>query len=143
MWTMRRSLISALLVALALLATAAVPVTALAQSVGDDQYADPIPHNNGGGENGGGGGSNGGGSNTGGGSGGSAGAGTSTPSAPSTAAGTPSSSGGGAEGTATKNGQLPRTGFDVLLTIELGMAMLLIGVVGQRMIVLRERRDQR
>lgn len=143
MWAMRRSLISALLCALALVATAAMPVTGFAQSIGDDQYSDPIP-NGGDGGNGGGGGNSGGGGNTGGGGGGT----TTPPATPSGttpgtttpgAATTPSS--GGAEG--QKRGELPRTGFDVLLTIELGMAMLLLGVVGQRLLVLRERRDLR
>jgi hypothetical protein len=37
-------------------------------------------------------------------------------------------------------GELPRTGFDVLLTFELGLAMLLLGLVSHRLIVLRDRR---
>jgi hypothetical protein len=124
---MLRSRTLALLAALAMLA---LPASSLAQSAGDDQYSDPLKGQpNGGSNNGGGGGSNGGG-------------GGSTPT-------TPAGTGTGTDGTATPqataaqspNGELPRTGVDVILTIELGIAMLLTGLVSQRLVVLRDRRD--
>src|SRR4051794_34876051 len=123
--------------ALALVVAAlAFPAASLAQSAGDDQYQDPLAGQPTGGDNGGGS------SNTGGGS--SSGSGT-APSAPTT----PTTS-GGSEGTAPQataaanpSGELPRTGFDVLLTVELGLALLLTGIVAQRTLVLRDRRDER
>lgn len=130
---MLRSRSLALLVALAALA---FPAASLAQSAGDDQYQDPLAGQTGGGSSGNSGNSGNSGSS------GSSGSGTtpSTPSAPTTS--------GGSEGTApqataaaTPSGQLPRTGFDVLLTVELGLALLLTGIVAQRTLVLRERRD--
>jgi hypothetical protein len=143
----RRTLV--LLVSLAMLA---LPAASFAQSAGDDQYQDPLA-NSGGGTNGHtsdtGGGGSGNSGNSGGGSGGGGG-GSSTSGAPSTSS--PSNvatSGSTGTGTSTPqataasaNGkQLPRTGFDVVVTFELGFAMLLVGLVAQRMIVLRERRD--
>jgi hypothetical protein len=133
----------ALLLALAMLA---FPATGLAQNAGDDQYSDPLAGQ------GGGGGSNGGGSSgsvgssgsNGGGGGGSGSSVTpSTPTSGSTgtqaaAAGTNGSPQGTAGG---GQGELPRTGFDVIVTIELGLAMLLAGLVAQRVLVLRDRRD--
>jgi hypothetical protein len=130
----------------------ALPATSFAQSAGDDQYQDPLA-NGGGSTNGhttdtGRGGSSGSSGSSSGGSGG--GGGGSTSSAPSTSSGTNvptagSTGSGTASPTATAaqaNGkQLPRTGFDVVVTFELGFAMLLVGLVAQRMIVLRERRD--
>jgi hypothetical protein len=123
---------------LAAIAALAFPAASLAQSAGDDQYQDPLAGQPGGG--------NGGNSGNSGNNGGS-GSGT-TPSTPSTPS-TPTTS-GGSEGTApqataasTANGQLPRTGFDVVLTVELGLALLLTGIVSQRTLVLRERRDNR
>ena len=124
----------------------ALPATSFAQSAGDDQYHDPLA-NSGGSTNGhttdtGGGGGSGNSSGSGSGGGGN------TPAAPSTSSGsnvpTSGSTGGGtSQATAAQsNGkQLPRTGFDVVVTFELGFAMLLVGLVAQRMIVLRERRD--
>jgi hypothetical protein len=125
----------ALLVALAGLA---FPAASLAQSAGDEQYVDPIPGHTGGGSN----------------------TTPTTPSTPSTPPSTPSTpstpptpSTPTAAGTtadpstgptaATANGQLPRTGFDVIVTVELGLAMLLVGLVSQRMLAIRERRDHR
>jgi hypothetical protein len=118
---------------LAVIAALAFPATSLAQSAGDDQYQDPLAGQPTDGSS----------SSTGGGGSDSSGSGT----APATPAPT---TGGGSEGTtpeataaATPSGELPRTGFDVVLTIELGLAMLLTGLVSQRMLVLRDRRDQR
>ena len=131
----------ALLAALALLA---LPGTALAQNAGDDQYSDPLA-----GQGGGSSGSvtDGGGSGSSGSSGGGGGGSTVTPTTP-TSAGTSGTSGAGTttgtpQTTAAggSQGELPRTGFDVIVTIELGLAMLLAGLVSHRMIVLRERRD--
>jgi len=136
---MLRSRYFALLAAIAALA---FPAASLAQSAGDDQYQDPLAGQGGGGSSGGSG-------NTGStGSSGSSGSG-SAPATPSTPS-TPTTS-GGSEGTVPQasaaakstSGQLPRTGFDVVLTVELGLALLLTGVVAQRTIVLRERREQR
>jgi hypothetical protein len=130
----------ALLLAVAVLA---LPASSFAQSAGDDQYQDPLA--------GQGGGSGGGGSTGGGGGGhGTTGSGSSAPTT-APAASTPSGSGATASGTqpaaatgaGTANGQLPRTGFDVIITIELGLAMLLSGLVAQRLLVLRDRRPDR
>jgi hypothetical protein len=120
---MRRGRYFALLLAIAALA---FPAASLAQSAGDDQYQDPLAGQPSGGDNG----------NSG------SNPAPATPSAPTTS--------GGSEGTAptasaaaTPTGELPRTGFDVVLTIELGLALLLTGVVAQRTLVLRDRRDNR
>jgi hypothetical protein len=115
------------LAVLAALLTLAMPASSLAQSAGDDQYSDPLK----GQPNGGGGGSTGGDSSGGG----------STPSAPTSGAGTDGTA-PEASAAQSSNGELPRTGFDVVLTIELGIALLLTGVVAQRLIVLRDRREQ-
>jgi hypothetical protein len=125
---MVRSRSFALLVAVAALA---LPASSLAQSAGDDQYSDPLAGqpSSGGSDN----------------SSGSSGSTPSTPSTPTPAASTSpaSTTTPSASAAQSSDGQLPRTGFDVVLTIELGLAMLITGVVAQRMIVLRERRDQR
>jgi hypothetical protein len=134
-YRMLRSRYFALLVAIAALA---FPAASLAQSAGDDQYQDPLAGQPSSGNSGGSG-------NTGStGNSGSSGSNT----APATTAPTPTS--GGAEGTAPQasaaaspSGELPRTGFDVVLTIEIGLALLLTGVVAQRSLVLRDRREQR
>jgi hypothetical protein len=142
---MRRSRTLTLLLSVAMLA---LPATSFAQSAGDDQYQDPLA-NVGGGSHGhttdtGGGG----GSSSSGGSGG--GGGSSSAGTPSTSSGSNVSTSGSAAthtpspaevASGTVPGQLPRTGFDVILTFELGFAMLLAGLVAQRLIVLRERRD--
>jgi pectate lyase len=122
------------------LAMLALPASSFAQSAGDDQYQDPL-------------GGQGGGSNphssSGGSSGGSSGSSSpsttpaaSTPSTPSTAGtsgtGTTPTASGAKAGTP---GELPRTGFDVIVTIELGIAMLLSGLVAQRLLILRDRRQ--
>jgi hypothetical protein len=128
---------------LALLALAA-PSASFAQSAGQDQYQDPLAGGNGG-SSGGGGSTHG---STGSGSTGSGSTGSSGSSAPSTApastaAGTTSGTGTTSSPTASgaqANGQLPRTGFDVILTFELGLAMLLVGLVSHRLLVLRDRR---
>src|SRR3954471_14089888 len=124
---------------LAVIAALAFPAASLAQSAGDDQYQDPLAGQPSGGGNSGGSGNSG---NTG--STGSTGSNT----AP--AATTPTPTSGGSEGTApqasaaaTSGGELPRTGFDVVLTIEIGLALLLTGIVTQRSLVLRDRREQR
>jgi hypothetical protein len=129
---------------LALLALAA-PSASFAQSAGQDQYQDPLAGGNG--SSRGSVGSTGGGS-TGSGSTGSGSTGSSGSSAPSTApastaTGTTNGTGTTSSPTASgaqANGQLPRTGFDVILTFELGLAMLLVGLVSHRLLVLRDRR---
>ncbi len=141
---MLRTRTAALVVALAMLA---LPATSLAQSAGDDQYSDPLA--------GGGGSTSGHITNTTGGGGGSgssgSGGGSTTSGTPSsTASNVPTASSSGT-GTATPTtgeaasgtprGQLPRTGFDVIVSFELGLAMLLSGLVGHRVLALRERRD--
>ena len=147
-YRMLRSRIAAVIAALVMLA---FPAASLAQSAGDDQYQDPLANSGGGSSTGhttstgGGGGSNS--SSSGGGGGGgssssgaapSASSGTNVPTSGSTGTGTstPQASAAGSSGK-----QLPRTGFDVIVTFELGFALLLGGLVAQRMIVLRERRD--
>ena len=134
---MRRTTTMASLLAIAMLA---FPSHVLAQSAGDNQYVDPLagqsgtPHHGHIGSTGGGGG----GGNP---SGGSGGGGTNA-TLPATQASAASTYGTQQGSTArTQRGQLPRTGFDVVLTIELGLAMLLTGVVVQRRVVLRDRRD--
>ena len=125
------------------LAMLALPATSLAQSAGDDQYSDPLAGGNGGGTSGhitntsGGGGGGGSSSGSGGGST-SSGTPTTVPTANSTGTGTPTT---GEAASGTPPGQLPRTGFDVIVSFELGLAMLLAGLVGHRMLTLRERRD--
>jgi hypothetical protein len=135
---MLRSRTAALVAALAMLA---LPATSLAQSAGDDQYSDPL--------------ANGGGStsghitNTSGGGGGgssSSGGGSTSSGTPSTASTVPTASSAatpttGEAASGTPKGQLPRTGFDVIVSFELGLAMLLTGLVSHRMLALRERRD--
>jgi hypothetical protein len=131
---MLRSRYFALVLALAALA---FPATSLAQSAGDDQYQDPLAGQPSGGDT----------------SSGNSGSGNSGSGSPSTSPSTPStapSTSGGSEGTspqasaaASSSGELPRTGFDVVLTIELGLALLLTGIVTQRTLVLRDRREQR
>ena len=140
---MLRTRTAALLVSLAMLA---LPATSLAQSAGDNQYTDPLA--GGGGStsghitnaNGGGGG----GSSSGSGSGG----GSTSSGTPSTSSNVPTASASGTTtpttgeaASGTPKGQLPRTGFDVIVSFELGLAMLLAGLVGHRMLALRERRD--
>jgi hypothetical protein len=121
----------------------ALPASSLAQSAGSDQYQDPLAGHTGGGHTG----SSGSGHTGSSGSSSSGGGGSSPASAtpPASASGTT----GGSAGTGTTQanaarsgkGQLPRTGFDVILTIEMGLALLLTGVVAQRTIVLRDRRN--
>jgi hypothetical protein len=109
----------------------ALPASSLAQSAGDDQYQDPLAGQPGGGGHSG---------HT-----GSTGSSGSTPSAPTPAAATSPSTSTTPQASAAQSssGQLPRTGFDVIISFELGLAMLLSGIVAKRMIVLRDRRDQR
>jgi hypothetical protein len=120
------------------LATLVVPSASLAQSAGDNQYQDPLANPGGGGSTSGhvtntSGGSGSGTSGSGGGSG-------STP-APSTSAAGTSTSPTGEAASGTPKGQLPRTGFDVIVSFELGLMMLLAGIVAHRVLALRERRD--
>jgi hypothetical protein len=138
-YRMLRTRTAALFVSLAMLA---LPATSLAQSAGDDQYSDPLA--------GGGGSTSGHVTNTagGGGSGNSGSGGGSTSSGTPSTVPTASSSGTGTAtpttgeaASGTPKGQLPRTGFDVIVSFELGLAMLLSGLVGHRMLALRERRD--
>jgi hypothetical protein len=126
---MLRSAITALAVAVALLA---VPSFAFAQSAGDQQYTDPLAgqHHN----------THSGGGGTKGGSSGSSGSGTATPSGTIPAASaSPQASAASTPSGTTARSQLPRTGFDVIVTVELGLAMLLSGLVAQRMLMLRDR----
>jgi hypothetical protein len=126
----------ALLLTLAMLA---LPASSFAQSAGDDQYQDPLSGQGGGGGNSP--------SSSSGGGGGNSSPSTtpaaSTPSTPGTAstAGTGTGSDPATGASSTANGELPRTGFDVIVTIELGIAMLLSGWVAQRLLVLRDRRQ--
>jgi hypothetical protein len=122
---MRRSPLTALVLAIAMLA---LPAVSLAQSAGDDQYTDPLAGQHSGGHTG---------------SKGSGGS-TSTPTpaaAPATQTAAASTAGATSSQPSAARSQLPRTGFDVILTIELGIAMLLTGVVVQRLVVLRDRRE--
>ena len=133
------------------LAVLALPATSLAQSAGDDQYQDPLAGS--GGSHGhitsttGGGGSSSSNSNSGsgGGGGGSSSSSPSTssnvPTASSAANGTTTTPTTGEAASGTPKGQLPRTGFDVIVSFELGLAMFLAGLVAHRMITLRERRE--
>jgi LPXTG-motif cell wall-anchored protein len=110
------------------------PAAALAQSAGDQQYADPFGNNE---QNESGGGSSGGG----GGSGGSSGGGQSQ-SAPSTSGvagaqaqgttGTATSSSSTATTAQSQSGQLPRTGLDAGLVAALGAVLLLAGLALRR-----------
>ena len=124
---MLRSRAFALLLVIAMLA---LPASSFAQSAGDDQYQDPLAGQ----------GSSGGHS----GHTGSTGSAGSTPTAPTPAAAASPATSGTPSATTAQSGaaQLPRTGFDVIISFELGLAMLLSGVVAKRMIVLRDRRDQ-
>jgi hypothetical protein len=132
----------ALFAALALLA---LPGTAFAQNAGDDQYSDPLAGQGGGSS---GSVSDGGGSSGSSGSSGGGGGSSVTPTTPTSAAaggtnGVSTGTAGTPQATAAggSQGELPRTGFDVIVTIELGLAMLLGGLVSQRLLVLRDRRD--
>jgi hypothetical protein len=125
---MRRSPLTVLVLAIAMLA---LPAVSLAQSAGDDQYNDPLKGRHGGGHSG---------------STGSTGHASTPPPTTAPAAQTPaatSASTPGSQPASTARSRLPRTGFDVILTIELGIAMLLTGVVVQRIVVLRDRRETR
>jgi hypothetical protein len=139
---MRRSTATAVLLATLLLA---FPAISVAQSAGDNQYSDPLQGNGGNSTNGNAtstGGGGGGGSTP---SGSSGGGGNAPVAAPNTMAQAPTTETASTaqEGSPTPQGELPRTGFNVILTIELGLAMLLCGVVVQRMVVLRDRREHR
>jgi hypothetical protein len=130
------------------LAMLALPASSLAQSAGDDQYQDPLANSGGGSQghitNSTGGGSSGSGSPS---SGSGGGGGSSSPSTSSNVPTANSASSGtttpttGEAASGTPAGQLPRTGFDVIVSFELGLAMLLAGLVAHRMITLRERRE--
>jgi hypothetical protein len=142
---MLRTRTAALVTALAMLA---LPATSLAQSAGDDQYQDPLA-NSGGSRGhvtqttgGGGGSSSSGSSSSGSSSSGSSSAstGSNVPTSSSTSSGTTTPT-ARAAASGTPKGQLPRTGFDVIVSFELGIAMLLAGLVAQRVLTLRERRD--
>jgi hypothetical protein len=141
---MLRSRTAALVTALAMLA---LPATSLAQSAGDDQYQDPLANSNGGSRGHITNTTSGGSSNSGGGGGGG---GSSSPSTPSSSSNVPTASSAatgtstpttGEAASGTPKGQLPRTGFDVIVSFELGIAMLLAGLVAHRTLTLRERRD--
>jgi hypothetical protein len=143
---MLRSRTAALVAALAMLA---LPATSLAQSAGDDQYQDPLANSGGGNTSGHVTSSTGGGSSSSGSSSSGGGGGSSSSSAPSTSSTVPTANSGstgttpttGEAASGTPKGQLPRTGFDVIVSFELGIAMLLAGLVAHRILTLRERRD--
>jgi hypothetical protein len=142
MYPMLRRRTFALALAVALLV---LPATSLAQSAGDDQYNDPLAGQHGGHSGGGHSGGRHSGSGHSGASTGSTGtSGSGSASTPSPVASTtPSTASAGTSGpqtSAAARKQLPRTGFDVILTVELGMALLLTGMVTQRQLVLRDRR---
>jgi hypothetical protein len=122
---MRRTPLTALVLAIAMLA---LPAVGLAQSAGDDQYTDPLAGQHSGGHSG---------------SKGSGGNASAPPPTTAPATQTPAATTAAAQPASAARGQLPRTGFDVILTIELGIAMLLTGVVVQRIVVLRDRRETR
>jgi hypothetical protein len=129
---------------LALLALAA-PASSFAQSAGQDQYQDPLAGSGASGSAGGGGSSGSGSTNGSGSTGGGGSAGTVPASTPSTAPTSPETTASGTTTSPTASGaqasgELPRTGFDVIVTFELGLAMLLLGLVSHRLIVLRDRR---
>jgi hypothetical protein len=135
MYPMLRSRTFALVLAIAMLV---LPATSLAQSAGDDQYNDPLSGQNshsGGGHSGGG--------HSGGSKGSTGTSGSGTAATPAPAASTPSATGATGsdpQASAASRKQLPRTGFDVILTVEIGLALLLAGVTWQRTLVLRDRR---
>ncbi len=146
-YRMLRTRTAALATTLAMLA---LPATSLAQSAGDDQYQDPLANSGGGSHGhitnttGGGGSSNSGSSGAGGGSGSSSSSpstSSNVPTATSASSGTSTTPTTGEAASGTPKGQLPRTGFDVIVSFELGLAMLLAGLVAHRMITLRERRE--
>lgn len=119
----------ALVLALLALSALAAPVGALAQSAGDNQYQDPLAGHSSKGS----GGSSGGGSRS----------AQSTPAAtPSANSGTSGSSGSGSTSGAkasAQSGQLPRTGFELLIPVELGLALLLAGATLRRWLTLQSR----
>jgi hypothetical protein len=147
-YRMLRTRTAALATTLAMLA---LPATSLAQSAGDDQYQDPLAGS--GGSHGhitnttGGGSSSSGSSSSGGAGGGSSSSssspstGSNVPTAGAATNGTTTTPTTGEAASGTPKGQLPRTGFDVIVSFELGLAMLLAGLVAHRMITLRERRE--
>ena len=146
-YRMLRSRALTILVSLAMLA---LPATSFAQSAGDDQYQDPLANSGGGSSTGHTTDRSGSSGNTSSSSGGGSGGGSSTGSTPSTSSGTNvPTSGSTGTGTTTPSAtaaqssgkQLPRTGFDVIVSFELGLAMLLAGLVAHRMLVLRDRRE--
>ena len=146
-YRMLRSRALTFLVSLAMLA---LPATSFAQSAGDDQYQDPLANSGGGSSTGHTTDRSGSSGNTSSSSGGGSGGGSSTGSTPSTSSGTNvPTSGSTGTGTTTPSAtaaqssgkQLPRTGFDVIVSFELGLAMLLAGLVAHRMLVLRDRRE--
>lgn len=129
----------AAIVLAALLALAPVPAGALAQSAGDEQYADPFAgQGSGSGKSG----SGGGGSGSTSGSSGSSTSGSSGSSSPSSGvAGSSSqspgssSASGSASGTASATAQaqqLPRTGLDLRLVAGAGVVLLIAGLAVRR-----------
>jgi LPXTG-motif cell wall-anchored protein len=104
----------------ALLLFAGMPVAAVAQSAGEDQYTDPLSPDAGGGSDSGGGSGGGGGSAGGESSGGGSGGGNAPAPAPQAAPAQASSD------------QLPRTGFPVVLPLVAGGALLAGGAVLRR-----------
>jgi hypothetical protein len=119
-----RTLRTLIALAAVLLMTVALPATVVAQSAGDEQYQDPL----GGGGGNSGGGSNGGGSNGGGSNGGGSNGGGSGQASPAQSGTDPAP-----RADAAQSDQLPRTGFEVILPIYAGIALLLVGVATSRL----------
>lgn len=113
----------------AVLALAAAPSSALAQSAGDDQYTNPVPQSQAPSSNGSGGGSGGGSDTTSGSPGTSSGTGSTTSTDDSSAAGTSSSSDtGDTTGSSDDSGAtLPRTGLPLGVLAALGMLFTFSG----------------
>jgi len=119
--------------AIAIAASLALPGTALAQSAGDNQYVDPLAgqssHHHSTSSNSG---------TSGSGTSSSTSASTSTGSSGSSGSSASGSSASGTAGSSAANGrQLPRTGFELLIPIELGLALLLTGFTLRRVLALR------
>jgi hypothetical protein len=108
------------------IAALVLPAAATAQSAGNDQYQDPLAtghHSTHGGSNSGGGGS---------------GTSGTTATAPQTTPTTPTDP--STHTTRASGRQLPRTGFDVILPVEVGLLLTLSGITLQRMLVIQSRR---
>ena len=113
----------------ALLVAVAMPVAAVAQSAGDDQYTDPL-QGGGSGSSGGGGGSSGGGSGSGGGGGGGGDAPATQAQADTDTAPTQATP---AQADNSDDDGLPRTGFPVAVLIGAGLILMSGGLALRRL----------